>query len=218
MSGTTDISKALKELQVFFKRQGWKYCLIGGLAAIRWGHVRFTRDIDLVVLTGIGDEEAYVDQMLSAFQPRSTHPAARQFALENRVLLLKSSTGVPIDVSLGAIGFEEHMLDRATLATIVPGQKFLIASPEDLIVMKSVAGRPQDWQDIDGIIAKQGRSLDWSYIETWLDPLLEILGATERSTQLQSLRHRIESEANRGVKAAKKTRRQPKKKRGKDAE
>jgi hypothetical protein len=216
MNGTNDLAQSLKELQSFFDGRQWKYCLIGGLAANRWGEVRFTRDIDLVILAELGEEEIRVDELLQAFHPRAGKRETRQFALENRVLLLKSSTGVPIDVSLGALGFEQQMLDRAKSATIVRGQKFRVASPEDMIVMKTVAGRPQDWRDIEGIIAKQGASLDWKYVATWLNPLLESLEASERSDQLDSLRRRIASTAPLGMspKSTKKPKPSDKRKRG----
>jgi hypothetical protein len=123
---------------------------------------------------------------------------------------------VPIDVSLGTLGFEQQMLNRAKSVMIVRGQKFRVASPEDMIVMKTVAGRPQDWRDIEGIIAKQRTSLDWNYVATWLNPLLESLDASERSAQLDSLRRRITSQPPVGVKSksAKKSKPSVKRKRG----
>ena len=207
MSGTSSLSQSLAELREFFERREWKHCLIGGLAANRWGRARFTRDIDIVVLTGVGQEENVVDELLAAFPSRLAKSEARQFALDNRVLLLASHAGVPIDVSLGAIAFEEQMLARARLSSIVSGQKYPVASPEDLIVMKALAGRSQDWQDIEGIIARQRMKLDWTHIQTWLDPLLETIGHGERAQQLAAVRQRLASESHstRGVRQRKKT-------------
>ena len=191
MSDTAALAKSLQELREFFEKRGWKHCLIGGLAANRWGETRFTRDIDLVVFSGIGEEEDFVDQLLAVFPPRAAKAKTRQFALANRVLLLNSNAGVPVDVSLGALEFEEQMLDRARPAAIVGSQKFRVASAEDIIVMKTVAGRPQDWQDIEGIIVRQGRKLDWLYIEHWLAPMLDLLGSPQRQSELNELKKRL---------------------------
>lgn len=46
------ILAAAGELQRFCERQGWRFCLIGGVAVQRWGEPRFTQDVDLTLLTG----------------------------------------------------------------------------------------------------------------------------------------------------------------------
>ena len=214
MNGTTALAQSLKELREFFHRSKRKYCLIGGLAANRWGEVRFTRDIDIVVRAEVGDEAEVVDELLAAFPSRLAKSEARQFALDNRVLLLASRAGVPIDVSLGALAFEEQMLLRAREIAVIRGQKFSVASPEDMIVMKTLAGRPQDWRDIEGIIVSQGDKLDWEHIQSWLDPLLETIGDTKRGAQLAELRQHIapQSHSSRRARTRKKAskRRKPK--------
>ena len=43
---------------------------IGGLAVQNWGETRFTRHLDLILLTGFGNEEAFIDPLLNAFAPR----------------------------------------------------------------------------------------------------------------------------------------------------
>ena len=49
--------EAALEVQSFMQRRGWRFCIIGGLALQRWGDPRVTRDVDVTVLTGFGDEE-----------------------------------------------------------------------------------------------------------------------------------------------------------------
>ena len=45
--------------------------------------------------------------------------------------------------------------------------KIPVATSEDLILMKIVAGRPRDQDDVRGIVARSGKGLDWTYpIET----------------------------------------------------
>jgi hypothetical protein len=44
-------------------------------------------------------------------------------------------------------------------------------SVEDLLVMKALAGRPQDEQDIRGLVATQRDSIDWSSCLSLADQL-----------------------------------------------
>ncbi len=100
------IFAAALEIQAFCRTSGWQFCFIGALAVQRWGEPRLTHDVDLTILTGFGGEASYVDALLNHFQGRL--PDARDFALLNRVVLLQSASGVPIDVALGAMSFEER--------------------------------------------------------------------------------------------------------------
>jgi len=99
MDETKLIPEALQELREFLDEQGWEYCLIGGLAAGRWGEARFTHDIDVVVRSAFGDEEDFIKPLLKKFKKRIA--AAAQFAKAVRTVLVMAGNGVGIDISLG---------------------------------------------------------------------------------------------------------------------
>ena len=40
-----------------------------------------------------------------------------------------------------------------------------VATPEDLLLMKLMAGRAHDEQDIAGIVSVAGQKLDWDYCQ-----------------------------------------------------
>lgn len=166
------IFTAAAEIQSFCRAREWRFCFIGGLAVQRWGEPRFTQDVDLTLLTGFGAEEPFVDALLGTFRPRIA--GARTFALRNRVLLLASSAGVPIDLTLGAMPFEESAIDRATDFRVAPGTALTTCSAEDLIVFKAFAGRERDWLDIAGIAARSLPGLDVHLVWRELLPLLEL--------------------------------------------
>ena len=42
------------ELQEFFKSRRWAFCFIGGLVVQCWGEPRYTKDVDITLLTGVG--------------------------------------------------------------------------------------------------------------------------------------------------------------------
>jgi hypothetical protein len=142
-----------------------------------------------MLLTGFGDEESYVDALLGAFRGRID--GAREFALRRRVLLMQTASTIPLDVSLGAIPFEERLVQRSSEFPISEGASLTTCSAEDLIVLKTVAGRDQDWADIRGVAARQAGRLDTKLVESELQPLLELkgdLGAATRLRQILSIK------------------------------
>ena len=176
---------AALEIQAFCLAQGWRFCFIGGLAVQRWGEPRLTQDADLTVITGFGGEASFVDTLLARFEGRL--PDAREFALRNRVVLLRSSRGIPLDVALGAMPFEEHAVARASDFTIAPGAAILTCGAEDLIVFKAFAARPRDWLDIEGIAIRHAGRLDERLIWTELVPLLELKETPEDAGRLRDI-------------------------------
>lgn len=163
-----DLIEAAREVQDALETTGLPFCFIGGLAVLHWGEPRLTRDLDLTVLAGWGQEENVVDTILAVLHPRIE--GARSFALENRVMLLKSSGGIPIDLALGALPFEESATTRASNVSFVK-IPLRICTAEDLVVMKAFANRPRDWSDIQGIVLRQAGKLDTAYIMEQLPPL-----------------------------------------------
>ncbi len=91
-----EVIRAAAELQELCNKEQWKFCFIGGLALQRWGEPRETIDVDLTLLTGFGSEEKYIQTLLAAFNPRVDNAA--DFALRNRVLLLRAASGVGLDM------------------------------------------------------------------------------------------------------------------------
>lgn len=175
-------------MQAFCCAKGWRFCFIGALAVQRWGEPRLTQDVDLTIISGFGGEGDYVDALLGAFQGRL--PDARPFALLNRVVLLRGASGVPIDVALGAMPFEERAVERASAFIVQAGVELTTCSAEDLIVFKAFAGRDKDWLDIEGIAVRQGDQLDETLIWAELGPLLELKEAPQDATRLRALLHR----------------------------
>lgn len=107
-----DVFATAVEVQSFCRARVWKFCFIGGVAVHRWGEPRMADDLGLTLLTGFGNEEIFVDELLIGFRGRRSD--VLEFALRNRVLLLVGSHDVNIDVALGAIPFEERAIERST--------------------------------------------------------------------------------------------------------
>ena len=141
MTSVNRLLDAAIEIQRVCEEQGWAFYFIGGIAVQHWGEARLTRDADLTVVTGVGDEARYVDALLARFGTRIDD--AREFALRHRVLLLRATNGVPIDLALGALAFEQRAASAASAEEIAPGVWLRLCAPDALIVYKVFAGRPR---------------------------------------------------------------------------
>jgi hypothetical protein len=180
---------AAREVQSFCRKKKWRHCIIGGLAVIRWGEPRVTKDVDISLLTGLGGEAKYVDCLLEHFPARI--PDARPFALEKRVVLCSATNGVPLDIALGWVPFEEQVIARASSFRFAPRFSLVTASAEDLLVLKTVADRERDWVDIRGIIIRQSDRLDWTYIRRELATLSELKEDEGMVERLEALRRQV---------------------------
>lgn len=177
--------EAAAEIQASLVREEIPFCFIGGIANIRWGEIRITNDIDLTVLSGFGNEEAVAVKLLDHFKSRLSDPIP--FAVSQRVLLLYTSDGVPVDVALSGLDFEELMISRSSEYAVLPGINLITCSAEDLIITKAFANRPKDIQDIEGVIARYKKQLDTDYILRTFTPLAELKGDASLVTRLRGL-------------------------------
>lgn len=177
------------EVQQFFKSNGWRFCFIGGIAVQRWGEPRFTQDLDLTLITGFGNEQKFMDILLARFASRLSDPV--EFALKNRVLLLSLESKVPIDVSLGALPYEERLVGRSSEFSLTEKIVINTCSAEDLIILKVFAGRDRDWADVRAVLTRQGRRLDYSLIFGELPELLEIKGEIEALDRLKKIQEEL---------------------------
>lgn len=185
-----EVIKAAAELQELCLSNGWQFCFIGGLAVQRWGEPRETVDVDLTLMTGFGGEEPFIETLLQHYDGRV--PDAGDFARARRVLLLKSRSGVGLDVALAGLPFEELVVQRSSLYDFPSNVSLRTCSAEDLIVLKAFAGRGQDWVDVEHVIVRQAGKLDWRYVWEQLAPLAELKGAPEILDQLKHRRVEFE--------------------------
>jgi hypothetical protein len=149
--------------------------------------------VDVTLLCPFGSEAAAADSLLGKFKPRME--TAREFALKRRVLLLWGGEGIGVGVAFGGLPYEERCVQRASDWELAPGIVLHTCSAEDLVVLKTFAGRGQDWVDVEKIIIRQRRTLDWKLVFAELMPLLELRETTENLEQLRKLKDKVEQGA-----------------------
>lgn len=156
--------QALQTLLVEFKNQG---VIIGGIASSLLGTPRFTADLDAVFLLSISDIPRLLQSAaIYGIEPRIDD--AEEFARKNRVLLLRHvSSGTDIDLSLGLLPFEVEMVERSIVLD-VGNIQLRLPTPEDLIILKAVAHRPKDLEDIRSVAANHP-NLDKARVRYWVE-------------------------------------------------
>jgi len=180
------VLEAALEVQRYLSHAGERFCFIGAIALQRWGEPRLTRDVDVTVLAQYGEEGLCADRLLAVFRPRIAD--AREFAVRNRVLLVQSEGGIPIDIAFGALPFEERCVARSSPWALTTDAVLRTCSAEDLVVLKAFASRPQDWVDVESIAIRLRTTLDWTLILAELEPLAAVRDVPGLLDRLQQLR------------------------------
>jgi hypothetical protein len=151
------------------------YALIGGLATSLRGQARATADVDLVVAIDTAAALAIAgDLEHTPFAP--LFDDISQVIERSYIMPLRHrSTGVKVDVSIGLSGFEQLVISRAEAIELY-GRPIAVATTEDLVIMKALAGRPQDDQDLRGMLTAQSHRMDWEYCLQMATDLGEAVG------------------------------------------
>lgn len=174
----------LQDLITWFEKSEVKAVIIGGIAVSLLGKPRTTQDIDALILLE-QDEWAKFFNLGKQFGFQARISNALQFAKKNRVLLMQHSSGIDLDLSFGALPFEEESVSRRKFVKL--GKlKLPLPTPEDLIIMKAVAHRPKDLIDIEMILAAHPK-LDKKRIKKWVHEFAEVLENPEIDKDLTLL-------------------------------
>ena len=139
-----------------------RHALVGGLAASIRGKTRATEDIDLVLDCDVEAALSFLNSLDSdSFGP--FFPEVEAVVRQCYILPLEDiQSKVKLDLAIGVSGFEKLIVERSTRVKF--SDMFIqVATKEDLLLMKLLAGRPQDDQDIRGILIANKSDIDWTW-------------------------------------------------------
>lgn len=164
---------AITALNEMFDDLSLKAVVIGGVAVSLVARERYTKDLDAMVIFDTANTQALLDGAARhGFEPR--FPDMLDLARQARmVTFTHAPTSTIVDIALGTMPFEEEVIDRAKwfrhgeLAVRLP-------TPEDLVILKGIAHRPNDLEDIR-TISEIFPSLDIGRIENWLRQYAELM-------------------------------------------
>jgi len=173
-----DLQRVLDALARVLNERGADYALIGGLGAAVRGTVRTTWDIDLLLLTPQLELPGLLETLRRESFAVDVPQAIRSW---NENHLLEFWRGPVRVVWIKALlPIFQRIIERAKWETI-DGRRIRVADAEGLLALKLIAMRPQDQQDILGILtANRGLlDLDWVRRAWWAmidehDPAKEV--------------------------------------------
>ena len=179
------LAEALAALARGLGTLGARWYLFGAQAALLYGAARLTADVDITVQLGGRQAGALVLALKKAgFRLRVRD--VDNFVARTRVLpFVHSGSGMPVDIVLSGPGLEELFFKRLRRRTI-EGVRVPVASPEDIVIMKILAGRGKDEDDAVAILAAQ-RRLDLRRVRRTLKALERALDQSDLMPRLEAL-------------------------------
>lgn len=139
-----------------------RYLVIGALAVGMLGEARLTHDLDFLLFLSSEELPRFlrrVKQRGFQFDSKTIH----QHASETGAFRL-SYHGVPVDCLMATTSLEEQMWHRSKKLRL-HRRLAHFPSPEDLILLKLLPGRPKDLLDVESIFTRRGKGLDVGYLK-----------------------------------------------------
>lgn len=141
---------AITAFAALARRERVRWYLFGAQAVAAYGVPRTTGDVDVTIdLAERGLDTLVPPLRRAGFSPRVSDES---FAVETRIYpVTHEPTGWSFDLVLAGPGLEQRFLDEVRMFRVGRHQIPVIA-PEHLVVLKILAGRPKDLEDVRGML------------------------------------------------------------------
>ncbi len=180
------VVELLAALDAALQSIGVRWYLFGAQAAMLHGAARLTADVDATIELA----ERPVSLLVHALRRHGFEPRigdADDFVARTSVLpAAHVASGMAVDLVVAGTGIEMLFFERSGRHTI-EGVSIPVASAEDIVVMKVLAGREKDLEDVAAIIAAQGAGLNLALVRTTLSELEQALDRRDLLPLLERL-------------------------------
>ncbi len=167
----------IQSLTRFLSSEKIPYVIIGGIAVSIYGEPRMTLDVDINVVLDKAKAEDFLKKIKKfGFSP--SFKETMKIVKKTGVIPLKFQKGNilgKLDVIIAENSLEFSAIRRGRIKKI-DNLKIKLISPEDLIIHKIASTRAKDYEDLKGIIQRQKKKIDVTYIQEWLKKLDEVGG------------------------------------------
>ena len=146
------------------------YMLVGSFSSMYYSFPRSTTDADFVIGTADFDIQSLSNSLGSEFKfdPQLSFETIGG-SIKNEIQIV----GSPFRIELFRLTdqpFDQVRFERRQKVTIA-GDEVWIPTPEDVILQKLIWSRPQDKNDVLGVIAVNYQELDQRYLQEWAKKL-----------------------------------------------
>lgn len=174
MSALADCLQVLSEV---FEAEGVPWYVFGAQAVAVRGAPRATQDVDITAKVARGPRREALAGALEAAGVRPRYPElAEELLRRGAVLPLVHESGMEVDLVFAGSGLEDLALARAEPAAL-DGVVVPVAHATDLVVMKALAGRGKDLDDLRSLLA--GGEVDVDEARDLLGQLEAALGQSD---------------------------------------
>jgi len=161
-----DYKVLVQRLIDVFAQGNMAYMFVGGLAVNYWGIPRTTLDVDIVIALRPETVPWLVKLLKQLRFDVHADDVAMIARVGNSFMTHSPLTPHRVDFWIPRTEFEQHAFERKRQERLHSKTAWLI-SPEDLVVMKLLAGREKDWEDAAGILQRQRSQLDETHLRSW---------------------------------------------------
>lgn len=179
MSAVAEVLGALRRV---LDGQGLSWFVFGAQAVAVRGAPRATQDVDITVEV----EPTRLRTLVDALESEGLRPRYPEIAEElidrGAVVPLVHASGMEVDLVLAGSGLETIALGRAS-RVVIDGVDVPVAQATDLVVMKVLAGRGKDLDDLRSLLA--GGEVDLAEVRDILGQLEEALGQSDLLPRLE---------------------------------
>lgn len=178
LAAARDLVQALAEMQIV-------PTFIGGVAVSLIAQPRHTDDLDALIVFDTAGADALLSTLAKhGFSPRFSE--MDDLARRARMITMRhENSGTTVDIALGCMPFEAELQERSVRCDLA-GMSIQIPTPEDLVIMKSVAGRAKDFEDIRNI-ARTYPDIDRRRLREWIDQYGQLLEKPDLWSEIMPL-------------------------------
>lgn len=171
------MSEKVIRLHQTLEEHGIPHAFGGAIAVDYYRIPRATIDIDLNVFVAPDQRDGVLDALAAEFELGDREEIAAEIAERDQGKAYWGDTR--IDLFFAAFDFHRSMAKRIRSVSY-EGGTIPILSAEDIVTMKTIFDRAQDWADIEAVCKLRGGDLDTAYMRRWLD---EIVGPGDPRTE-----------------------------------
>jgi len=170
---STSLPKLLEKIAGTFEKECVPYMIIGGQAVLLYGEPRLTKDIDITIGLDI-NELPRIRNIVIQIGLTLLVQDEEKFVRETMVLpTVHEPSGFRVDLIFSFSEYEQQALKRVNKVRI-GAIDVCYASLEDVLIHKTISGRPRDIEDIKTMVLKNPH-FDVQYVEKWLQDFSQAL-------------------------------------------